>query len=111
MQDGLDDIVTLWDGHRIRKNKQDHVTHGRPLTMYQLPQVYGTRDYLLPVDQRRIQLCESEIVNKKKYPCDEDLFNYCCLVMESNRWTHPETPEEAAHLYINLRGHMRRTLF
>lgn len=110
LQDELDRISDMWDGHRIRRNKQDHVSHGRPLVMFEIPHIYGTRDYMCHVDHRRIDIVKLECSFKASSPCDPNLFEYCCQLMADNGYTVPEDPEEATHLYINLRRHVRRIL-
>ena len=51
LQDELDEVAKVWDGHLIRKSKQGHVTQGRPLLMFQLPEVYEARSHLKRVEQ------------------------------------------------------------
>lgn len=103
-------MVQIWDGHRIRKSKEEHVVNGRPLMMYELPELYNTNDYLLPVNQDKLELCETQCHSKNDFPCDQDLFNYCCQIAQAQEWNPPETPEEAINFYINLREHVRRVI-
>ncbi|XP_038045246.1 uncharacterized protein LOC119719823 [Patiria miniata] len=110
IQGDLDAVAEVWDGHLIRKSKQEHVTHGRPLLMFQLPEVYGTRDHLKPVEQERIDLCREECNFKDRFPCDRELFEYCCQSLITNGWEDPRNPEAAMNLYINLREHVRREI-
>ncbi|XP_022111601.1 uncharacterized protein LOC110990810 [Acanthaster planci] len=110
LQDDLDKMAEVWDGQRIRKNKQEHLAYGRPLTMFELPQLYNTMDYLKLVDRDRVNVCKEECLFNDNYPCDEDLFNYACLLMGAAGRRAPNTPEEAIHLYIDLRRHLRRAL-
>lgn len=110
LQDDLDKMAELWDGHRIRKNKQEHVVYGRPLVMFELPQLYDTRDYIKPVNQDRVDVCEEESLSKGNCPCDQDIFNYALVAMEATGRGYPSTPEEAVYLYIALRRHLRRVL-
>lgn len=108
LQDDIDAVAEVWDGHLIMRSKQDHVTHGRPLVMFQLPEVYGTRGYLKHVEQDRIDLCKEECQFTDEFPCDQDLFEYCCQTMITNRWEAPGNPEAALNLYMNLRERIRR---
>ncbi|XP_071963513.1 uncharacterized protein [Antedon mediterranea] len=110
IQDDLDRTAELWDTHLIRRSKQDHVTNGCPLVMFQLPQVYHSRDHIKQVDQRRIDLCKESSKFKDQYPCDRDLFEYCLNAIIFNEWEIPTTPEGSMLFYINLRDCVRREI-
>lgn len=46
-QEGLDDVVKLWNSHRIRPSKHTTAPHGRPMIMYFMPHLYNiTADQL-----------------------------------------------------------------
>lgn len=78
--------------------------------MYSLPELHGMEDRLCMVSIEEVQECETECVHKGEYPCDKDLFEACCVIMEENDWTSPEDGNEAAQLYTNLRNNVRADL-
>ena len=71
--------------------------------MYSLPQLYGTGSYLIPVEEDKVETCESECEFRDEYPCDKDIFELSLLYMESMALTEPTNAEEATELYRNLR--------
>ena len=55
-QDELDDTVQVWKTHTIRPSKNLNVPSGRPNVMFALPELYGTRDFLSPIEDYDFQL-------------------------------------------------------
>ncbi|KAJ8676986.1 hypothetical protein QAD02_012773 [Eretmocerus hayati] len=49
IQKDLDESRLLWNKHLIRKQSSRGVIHGRPFTLYHLPEKYGSKDYRKPV--------------------------------------------------------------
>ena len=45
LQKDLDEFVTQWNEHPIRKNRQTLSPHGCPIDIYDMPAVYG-KDWL-----------------------------------------------------------------
>ncbi|XP_051931236.1 uncharacterized protein LOC127607148 [Hippocampus zosterae] len=79
IQDELDDTALVWNSHLIRPSKNMNVPSGRPNVMYMLPELYGTRDFLSPVDNEQVQLCKSQCVFRLTMPCDPDVFGLCAF--------------------------------
>ena len=71
--------------------------------MFTSPELYDTRDYICPVDSAELRLCLDECVEKPVIPCDETVFELCCIIMEENNWEFPCCADEAVNLYKNLR--------
>lgn len=71
--------------------------------MFSCPQMYSTTDYLCSIDNDKLQLCRQECVTKDTIPCDETVFEQCCIIMEENGWDFPKSVVEACELYVNLR--------
>ncbi|KAL3882681.1 hypothetical protein ACJMK2_028998 [Sinanodonta woodiana] len=46
----IDSMVQVWNVHRIRPTKNQNFLNSRPVVMYKLPMIYGTRSYLQSVD-------------------------------------------------------------
>ena len=71
--------------------------------MYNLPQLFGAREYLKEVSQQKVQACREERLQRGPHPCDSTVFDICCLAMAENN-LHPATfPEEAIELLYKLK--------
>ncbi len=71
--------------------------------MYTVPQLYGTRNYLQPVEADTIAVCLDECT-LRGLPCDEDVHGLCAIYMAENGWTLPGDQMEAVDLYVKLRA-------
>ncbi|KAL3887956.1 hypothetical protein ACJMK2_000341 [Sinanodonta woodiana] len=85
---------TVWNVHHIRPTKNQNSPNGRPVVMYKLPMIYGTRSYLQSVDEDKIEVCRDECVFRDEHPCDRD----------KNRWTSPTNIDDAMQLYCDIRN-------
>ncbi|XP_062605262.1 uncharacterized protein LOC134267055 [Saccostrea cucullata] len=74
IQDELNEVVHLWNTHRMRRNQNQVAPSGRPLTMYQIPHLYGTENHACPVSLEKIRICQEECIYKESFPCDSDVF-------------------------------------
>ena len=54
----------LRNSNRIRRSCKHSAPSGRPMTMYNLPHLYGTKDFLCPVAYGEIELCKEECMPK-----------------------------------------------
>lgn len=79
------------------------VIGGRPILMYTLSEMYGAEDNLKTVDMEELALCKEECTPKSQYPCDETVFDLCCLLMQEKGWDTPRDAFSAAELYTLLR--------
>ncbi|KAG1930743.1 hypothetical protein F2P79_022072 [Pimephales promelas] len=102
VQDELDRFVQMWNAHRIRAQRNITAPHGRPSIMYMAPHLYGSDDYLFQCNSLDVQNCQEEC-HMLTYPCDETVFELCCLLMEELHLLPPEDAEEGRNLYIILR--------
>ncbi|XP_041931226.1 uncharacterized protein LOC121694889 isoform X2 [Alosa sapidissima] len=106
VQEELDTVVRMWDNHRIRpgSNGRD-LYHGKPVMMYNVPELYHAQNYLHPVEMDRISTILDEDICQWKtdIPCDIDLHDLCLLVMEEHNLTRRHDAEGAIHLYKHLR--------
>lgn len=75
--------------------------------MSTLPQLSGARENLKEGSQQKIEACREEGLQRGPYPCDDTLFDICCLAMAENSLHPPTSPEEAIELYMFLRAHIR----
>ena len=105
-QDELDEVVTTWNSHKIRPRSSGDMASGRPVVMYSFPELHSAEDRLKPVSMEEVTLCMEECTPKGEFPCDETVFELCCLLMEENGWDAPADPLAAADLYIMLRDEL-----
>lgn len=89
-QDELDEVVTTWNSHKISEKVGHGAIGGRPILMYMLPQMYGGEEKIKTIDVEELALCKEECTPKSQYPCDETVFDLCCLLMEEKGWDAPE---------------------
>lgn len=98
LQRELQEVTHLWNCHRICASKNAVSPSGRPLMMYSLPQLFGTTDYLKTVFPEQIHACREECLPRGPHPCDDSVFEICCLAMSESNLHPPTTPEEAIEL-------------
>jgi len=55
-------------------------------------------------------VCRTESTQKGALPCDPDIFDVSCILMEEGNWAIPNNGYEAASLYIRLRRRIRDDL-
>ena len=75
-QDQLDEVVRVWNIHRIRKSANQNVPCGRPVVLYSMPELYNRTSHLVPCVPQEIDACRGACVFRE-YPCDEDVYNLC----------------------------------
>ncbi|KAA0706217.1 hypothetical protein E1301_Tti016289 [Triplophysa tibetana] len=112
IQDELDTVVNMWNNHRIRRSNGRDIQHGKPFLMYNLPELYQSKDYMNPLDAERLNVIihENICLWKSDIPCDRDLYDLCVLVMGENNLQPSATATEALRLYINIRPLVRELL-
>ncbi|KAI4795193.1 hypothetical protein KUCAC02_023994 [Chaenocephalus aceratus] len=110
-KDELDEVVNIWNSHKIRPRSTDDTASGRPVIMYSFPELHSAEDRLKPIAMEEVNLCLEECTPKGQFPCDETVFELCCLLMAENGWDDPADPFAAADLYILLRDEIRRQVF
>ncbi|KAL4009634.1 hypothetical protein ACER0C_003486 [Sarotherodon galilaeus] len=108
IQDELDEVVNTWNSHKIRPSGS--AASGRPVIMYSFPELHSAEDRLKPISMEDITLCMEECSPKGQYPCDETVFELCCLLMVENEWDAPGDPLGAADLYIRLREEIQQSI-
>ncbi|XP_053699784.1 uncharacterized protein LOC128757644 [Synchiropus splendidus] len=104
MQDELDEVVNTWNSHKIRSRLTGDAASGRPVVMYSFPAIHSAEDRLKSAEMEEVIVCMEECMPKAPFPCDETVFELCCLLMEENEWHAPSDPLVASDLYITLRG-------
>lgn len=101
-QDDLDNVINVWNNHRIRRYANMICPAGRPALLYRTPQLVEKEDHLMDVPACLIQACKAETGNME-FPCDESVYELCCLLMVEHGFAPPATPSEAIYLYLSLR--------
>ncbi|KAG5892739.1 hypothetical protein JTB14_001110 [Gonioctena quinquepunctata] len=92
-----------------QEKKTSVAPKGRPFIMFELPELYGTRDYLFPISQDDIQICKEEC-KYIEYPCDEDVYDLCKIIIEEKCFSLQNDPFECVELYLALREEINRLL-
>ena len=59
----------------------------------------------------KIRNCKEECTFKGPYPCDEDVFDLCCVLMEENNMQSPDSVATATILYCTLREQIIQNLW
>lgn len=95
-------MVAAWNNHRIRPSHNPRAPNGRPTMMYTVPDLYGAQNFLHPVDQREVEICQEDCAYKD-YPCDEDVFQLCVELMAEHNLVMSNDLYEITDLYLRLR--------
>ena len=106
----MDDTAQAWNTHTIRPSKNLNVPSGRPNVMFALPELYGTRDCLSPIEDGDFQLCKNECIFRQTKPCDPDLYELCNIFMAESNLTLATDPYQAVNLYMHLREAIRASV-
>lgn len=110
MQDELDKVQEVWDTHNIAPSRNVNLPHGKPNIMYYVPELYGCEDYLVSAADDEVALCKNDSTFRKSLPCDEDVFNLCCIIMNEQHLNVPCDAVSALDLYFELRQAVSRLL-
>ncbi|XP_055011705.1 uncharacterized protein LOC129409478 [Boleophthalmus pectinirostris] len=102
----LQEVARLWNTHTISCSRNTACPRGKPLIMYRLPHLFGCTDHLKTASMEQIELCREEILPRGPYPCDESVFEICCLAMAENNLHPPSSSNEAVELYLFLRDYI-----
>lgn len=87
-----------------------NVPHGQPNNMYAYPELHAAQDYLAPVSEQDLQLCRDACVFRTLEPCDNDMFQLCCLLLLEQNLILTNDPYELIDTYVVLRNEIRQTL-
>ena len=53
--------------------------------VYLFPELYRTEDFLTPVLEAKLQVCESECRFRSTIPCDPDVFHLCNAILAESQ--------------------------
>ena len=109
LQEQLNEVVRVWNTHRIRHSRNQNVVSGRALLLYTMPTVYGCRDYSMQLEEAEVNTCIDSCIFRE-YPCDEDVFILCMTYMVDNDISPPTTAIEGVNIFLELRDFIRTGL-
>ncbi|KAL4009749.1 hypothetical protein ACER0C_003601 [Sarotherodon galilaeus] len=101
-------FVNTCNSHKIRPSGS--AASSRPVVMYSFPELHSTEDRLKPISMEETTVCMEECSPKCQHPCDETVFELCCLLMVENEWDVSGDPLGAADLYIKLREEVLQSI-
>lgn len=106
LQTDLDNTAETWNSHKIRQVHNSRSPSGRPLVLYTLPELGGTRSYMCDVSHD-VHDCLDSCLFRQPIPCNEHMFELwlCTIVMAELNLALPNNSEEACELYLTLRHH------
>ncbi|XP_077862084.1 uncharacterized protein LOC144343388, partial [Saccoglossus kowalevskii] len=96
----LDQVITQWNNHPIRHQKELHVPCGIPNILYHCPELSGWRDMIQPVTTEEV--CHH--AHTPNYVGDEQIDKYIDHAMKRYKLLPPKTTEQAKHLYCQLKA-------
>lgn len=92
----------VWDAHVIRPTTTLQVPSGRPNSMYYMPILYETRDYLKSVEMGILDVCEDITLKRSTIPCDVTVYELCITIINQDNLTWPSTASEGVSLFRTL---------
>ena len=108
-QDDLDKVAAVWNRHRIRSSNRG-LPSGRPCVMYEVPIIYNTHSYLVPITEQELRVHRDRCTFRKAIPCDEDVFKLSCSLLAASNQFLPKSADEAKDLYLKLQMEARQLL-
>lgn len=99
----MDQVAIEWNTHKIASSRNRTSPVGKPIVMYNNPELYDTEDYRVFVTDEEALACleECKFMNR---PCfDIDIYELAVIIMEEHNLELPTTADDAITLYINLR--------
>lgn len=113
MQDELDQVSSVWNSHRIRSSKTNSfVPYGIPNTLYLVPELSGSRNYLHHLHQTEINRCLAACASDNDHviPCDIDVFEMCCRIMNDKQLQYLNETWDLVKLYYKLRTNLHEIM-
>lgn len=102
----MKEVVSVWNAHTIRRYRNQQTPHGRPLLLYNAPEMHNTQDYKIPITEDEVECCRELCASDNDETDDfcKDIYDMASLIMEEERRDEPKSQEEAAELYLYLRN-------
>jgi hypothetical protein len=83
--------------------KNRNVPNGKPMLLYALPHMFGTTNYICPVDADRLRAAEA-VCPSSHLKCDETVFQLCNTILDENLIEKSSSALELRDVYIYLRS-------
>ncbi|KAF6721335.1 hypothetical protein FQA47_004064 [Oryzias melastigma] len=106
IQEVLNDIKSVWNAHRIRPSRNQHVPCGIPNVMYMAPHLWDAEDFLVPLNED-LTICKSSCTFLSSVPCEIDAFELFTITMQESHLQFPSTMSQSLELYLHLRENVR----
>ena len=103
----MNEVVAVWNAHRIRPSKNPNCPSGIPNAMFMVPQLWGTDDFKVSPSTADLQTAKDACTFLTAVPCDEDVFDLSITIMDELNLSFPNDRHQAAELYIALRDAIR----
>ncbi|XP_031334065.1 uncharacterized protein LOC116164078 [Photinus pyralis] len=101
----LDEVCLVWNSHRITTNRGSRTSGGKPIIRYNLPELFGTKDYSVKISEEELDLFkEQAMFLEERTCCDENGYKLCKILMIENNYENPQTVDEALTLYKYIRS-------
>ncbi len=104
----LDDIMHVWNRHKIQPSRNCNSVTGRPTILYNIPQHVGADDCSQPVDHADIQQYSDRINIQNDNTYDDTVAQLCTYIMEEFSIELPTNPGDGCELYAFLRNEIRQ---
>ena len=110
LQSELDKTADVWNAHRIRPSANESVPSGRPNVIFQAPAVWGAVDYLCPVDNDAMEVCEEHATFRSDIQCHQHIHNMCQDIIDREQVPAITDTDSALRQYLYLRAKIRDLL-
>jgi hypothetical protein len=104
IREELKRAARLWNNHRIipSTNLCKSPT-GRPDLLYSLPEITGTTDFIIKVENEDITLSEQLLCSNSHLPnCIPEFSELANIIISEQNLQMPNSPDEARVLYLAL---------
>lgn len=107
----LDDISSIWNRQRIRRNREGVSQCGRPFPLHGIPSALNTVDYGIEMNEKELNIYESKLEILPHLSCSKLIKYICVCIMEENNIALPKDPESMQTLYTfsgeDIRNNLR----
>ena len=102
LQTELDETVTLWNSHRIRKVKNSDSPAGRPDILYFSPSMSNATECGFPLINGDSNIAAQMIEDPDVLPCSSDMHELCKRLMANYGYSFPVDATSAKELFVSL---------
>ena len=102
LQNELDDLLALWNSHRIRSNSRAECPGGRPDVLFYLPSRVTGNQGGLPVSTTDLTVASRFCSPPPVFGCSTEFLQLATIIMSNNQISFPSNKDQAEHLLIKL---------